>query len=1178
MSNPFGNYSNYPSGVYHQQGVNTPQQKQVPIQQGYPAHGLQPPHQVTVQHGLQNNTVQQGQVQNGFSNHQNVNTLIVTQGTPSLSKLSSDDIQDIADSVDDHINDDEYWKGGTGTRIIKELLPELLSDCSNINELIEKFNNTVPEGQSKLTNFQVTQLFRIIENRVNTPLYNPVGSLNTAVDNLSQGHNIMWGPTKAARIKEEIVDKLDFYQGENDFLMALGFLIRDFNNNSTSQGSGQYPLNDGQERELTNLARSIFHEKCASSNQNANNNNNNLSISNCQSIQNVQQVVTNNVNISPQKQPVTLKKADDILQWQTFHKWIDNSQELRGKTKGRLKDVLMQCNNGVGPLKDELLHLKNSRKITSKEYDAINDAVDKFNYAGKNVDLAHAWGTGERIKQDTLGVKNSYLGNWMQPSAKFAEREIEHFINTSMNLSDSQKQTLRSLKECMALHSTPPLPSKDQFADEMYNKWYSGEPIIINTGWSGHATAVVIQGNKLIKLNRGQQRGQFAAKVYTFDPFPPDESKFKEAVKKLRYEQQSYNQYNAYVRSYRTKLVNGQPVKIQGGGIDDDLDLKRVSGYDLQMKDQSVGNCSFASKKAGVYAALYLSNLSDEIPEGKAKENAKEVYKSFTSSARLNSLKIAYEMAKEDPSEVDWHILSRVALQLKSKLNKSSYIGEQKQNFDEAAQIMKDLASLARANDHQVDYESLLHFYIATDDKKGISDIINKTNINISHMDTAIEAKSENLLAVLHNKAAITDNEYFGGLVSISLKNKGLWNPGQGRYVRDAMKNPETFLNWVNTNAYLTGDQKKALKQIYSDCFAVQGQPSPTDQFIAFVDSKLNQKGGWGQVKADHIKNAIKDPNKFLDWLKNNPYFHDYQKDSLNSMFNQYFTGASSIGGSNVPPFTYLGRRYGNARTVPGTKIDKAHSDVGIGGFNVQESYGYDWSEQYGKNSTHKTSIWRNSDFADKAKNSNAGALIASNGTLSNFQKVKLKKGGFFGSKTFNTAEHILHYYKVPPNQKDYRKNVLKAEGGGAALKAGGKAKQINDPKNWGEEWGDVSKNLGVYIQLLKASNPDTKMHEVLMNSGDQFIIEDTSYRKEKNHQGNQHNLDPEIYWGDNGDGSGDNKLGWCQMEARRIIRQQFGGQMPTAQQVQDYFDQHVEPQLLNYYQKCWNYNGNKVD
>lgn len=228
------------------------------------------------------------------------------------------------------------------------------------------------------------------------------------------------------------------------------------------------------------------------------------------------------------------------------------------------------------------------------------------------------------------------------------------------------------------------------------------------------------------------------------------------------------------------------------------------------------------------------------------------------------------------------------------------------------------------------------------------------------------------------------------------------------------------------------------------------------------------------------------------------------------------------------------------ALVINSTKIKGTYQEENVGG--------YDWKEKY------SSSPLLNS-FAKQAQ----AAVLACRGTFSNYQKIGFKDP--ISGKAALSAEHLFHFYKFPPDSAERDKILFsatpdQARKTAASLMGNSFGKMTSKGVTLGQLWGEANKNLMVYIQLAKALEPKTKLMHALIDSGAMFILEDTSSRKNGKF--------PEKFWGDNGDGTGENKLGWAQMEAREYMLQLGAGFSEIS--VQDYYHAKVKPMLDEYY------------
>jgi predicted NAD-dependent protein-ADP-ribosyltransferase YbiA (DUF1768 family) len=231
-----------------------------------------------------------------------------------------------------------------------------------------------------------------------------------------------------------------------------------------------------------------------------------------------------------------------------------------------------------------------------------------------------------------------------------------------------------------------------------------------------------------------------------------------------------------------------------------------------------------------------------------------------------------------------------------------------------------------------------------------------------------------------------------------------------------------------------------------------------------------------------------------------------------------------------------------NSMRVPGHVIPSNVQEAQIGDYNWKQAY-----STKAREAEIQKAMPRMQEFVQQADS----AVIAYKGTLSNFQRKKFVDP--ISKKEMRSAEHMFQMYKFS-DKHSIRSTILQQATPADALTA---AKQHAFFLKDGvlKAWIDCNLNLMVFVQLAKALESKTGLKDDLLASGKDFIIEDTSSKRLTRFS--------EKFWGDNGDGSGNNQLGYAQMVAREIVKD------PTfsEQTVVDFYTQHVKPKLLDYYQ-----------
>jgi len=231
-------------------------------------------------------------------------------------------------------------------------------------------------------------------------------------------------------------------------------------------------------------------------------------------------------------------------------------------------------------------------------------------------------------------------------------------------------------------------------------------------------------------------------------------------------------------------------------------------------------------------------------------------------------------------------------------------------------------------------------------------------------------------------------------------------------------------------------------------------------------------------------------------------------------------------------PFGDFGATYVVGETVQPTDQEKS-----VGSYNWKETFRF--SPYCGQ-------------FVDGAEN----AILAFRSTFSNFQRKPILDP--VSGLRFPSGEHMYHFYKIPPEDREDRQKILGQPFPIDALKSiRSITKRAFAQEKVRQLWDQANLELMTFIQLVKAKETDTRFAEALKCSGNDFIIEDSSSR--------HGSAIPDRNWGDNGDGTGLNKLGSAQMKARRFFAK--ANWQPQEKSIVDYYRSHVEPDLTKYYE-----------
>ena len=132
-------------------------------------------------------------------------------------------------------------------------------------------------------------------------------------------------------------------------------------------------------------------------------------------------------------------------------------------------------------------------------------------------------------------------------------------------------------------------------------------------------------------------------------------------------------------------------------------------------------------------------------------------------------------------------------------------------------------------------------------------------------------------------------------------------------------------------------------------------------------------------------------------------------------------------------------------------------------------------------------------------------------GKFSNFAPYPIVLDGL----TWPTSEHYFQAQKI--DDEAYQKKILKEP---SPMKAAKFAREINVIKS---NWDEIRDNI-MYKAVLAKFTQHPELKELLLSTNDSILIEHTQN---------------DSYWGDGGDGSGENMLGKILMRVRDEIKAQ---------------------------------------
>jgi ribA/ribD-fused uncharacterized protein len=137
---------------------------------------------------------------------------------------------------------------------------------------------------------------------------------------------------------------------------------------------------------------------------------------------------------------------------------------------------------------------------------------------------------------------------------------------------------------------------------------------------------------------------------------------------------------------------------------------------------------------------------------------------------------------------------------------------------------------------------------------------------------------------------------------------------------------------------------------------------------------------------------------------------------------------------------------------------------------------------------------------------------------LSNFHRAVFVLDGDFWS----TVEHYYQAQKFTPHDMGWAVQIREASGPGMAKKMG-----RSEEHQMRDDWEDVKEDV-MRRSLREKFSQNPRCRDALLGTGDEQLVEHAPWG--------------DFYWGDGGDGTGQNRLGELLMELRSEMREESDG------------------------------------
>lgn len=216
--------------------------------------------------------------------------------------------------------------------------------------------------------------------------------------------------------------------------------------------------------------------------------------------------------------------------------------------------------------------------------------------------ISHIFGVDKKF---SLGrSKYNSQGLMREVGPHLLNSMIQRFLSCDANITAIAEDDYLALS--LIENAITTLASSKTSYNDLIQDILNEKVVLIQTGWSGHDTYVVIYKNLLLKCNRGDQAITPGVEVYM--------------MKKAITPDIMQNLHEAKEEEYFLNTIH------------EVLDLEKI--YYLKMKPQKHGNCVWASAKAAIRAAWFAVNFKAGLSRTAADRNARKNYKAFTTFIR----------------------------------------------------------------------------------------------------------------------------------------------------------------------------------------------------------------------------------------------------------------------------------------------------------------------------------------------------------------------------------------------------------------------------------------------------------------------------------------------------------------------------------------------------------------
>lgn len=271
-------------------------------------------------------------------------------------------------------------------------------------------------------------------------------------------------------------------------------------------------------------------------------------------------------------------------------------------------DVNLTCPNGLSALsylKARFPHRKANRKLIEDSISAVNpvEAQKTVNFARQCIQgklIAHSFAVDgviniQEVNIPTLGLHSEIIAKKIADSLKKFSEEFPCFI---------EKEAIKNIAHSFYIVSDCSYDT----ADQHLRRITEGEPVVILSGYGGHAVNFLLWDDLLVVCNRGAESSSHPIKIGRYDPAKINEEFIQQILDLKCQGSWEYSQ---------AMNMEGESPLLDDIGFHTGLNEEKLVSM-AALPWQITNNCAWANMEGIVKAYFLLAKLKDKsfkVPE-----------------------------------------------------------------------------------------------------------------------------------------------------------------------------------------------------------------------------------------------------------------------------------------------------------------------------------------------------------------------------------------------------------------------------------------------------------------------------------------------------------------------------------------------------------------------------------